>query len=195
VVRLRTAGGHGGPVAAEGHDGQNGTRVASQTRHRLGQASAGRRAAGKPRLVVAAAGMARNASWRVLTRSRQRLEGWPLHADDPVLDLMDRFTAALNSHDRDAVAALVTDDIVFESTSPPPDGTRYEGRDAVRRIWAEMLTATPQARFSVEEQFSDGSGRAVVRWRYDWADGHVRGVDIVRVRNGQLAESLAYVKG
>ena len=118
-----------------------------------------------------------------------------MHTDDPVLDLMDRFTAALNSHDLDAVAALVTGDIVFESTSPPPDGTRYEGRDAVRRIWAEMLTATPRARFSVEEQFSDGSGRAVVRWRYDWADGHVRGVDIVRVRNGQLAESLAYVKG
>jgi hypothetical protein len=59
---------------------------------------------------------------------------------------MDRFTAALNSHDRDAVAALVTDDIVFESTSPPPDGTRYEGRDAVLQIWAEMLAATPQAR-------------------------------------------------
>jgi hypothetical protein len=58
-----------------------------------------------------------------------------------------------------------------------------------------MLATTPQARFSVEEQFSGGSGRAVVRWRYDWADGHVRGVDIVRVRNGQLAESLAYVKG
>ena len=63
------------------------------------------------------------------------------------------------------------------------------------QIWAEMLATTPQARFSVEEQFSDGSGRAVVRSRYDWADGHVRGVDIVRVRNGQLAESLAYVKG
>jgi ketosteroid isomerase-like protein len=118
-----------------------------------------------------------------------------MHTDDPVLDLMDRFTAALNSHDLDAVAALVTDDIVFESTSPSPDGTRYEGRDAVRQIWGEMLAATPQARFSVEEQFSAGSGRAVVRWRYDWADGHVRGVDIVRVRNGQLAESLAYVKG
>jgi hypothetical protein len=54
---------------------------------------------------------------------------------------------------------------------------------------------SPQARFSVEEQFSDGTGRAVVRWRYDWADGHVRGVDIDRVRHGQLAESLAYVKG
>jgi ketosteroid isomerase-like protein len=118
-----------------------------------------------------------------------------MHTDGPILDLMDRFTAALNSHDLDAVVALVTDDIVFESTSPPPDGARYEGRDAVRQIWGEMLAATPQARFSVEEQFSDGSGRAVVRWRYDWGDGHVRGVDIVRVRDGQLAESLAYVKG
>jgi ketosteroid isomerase-like protein len=118
-----------------------------------------------------------------------------MHTDDPVLDLMDRFTAALNSHDRDAIVALVTEDIVFESTSSPPDGTRYEGRDAVLQIWGEMLATTPRARVSVEEQFSNGSGRAVVRWRYDWADGHVRGVDIVRVRNGQLAESLAHVKG
>ena len=35
----------------------------------------------------------------------------------------------------------------------------------------------------------------MVRWRYDWREGHVRGVDIVRVRDGRLAESLAYVKG
>jgi len=69
-----------------------------------------------------------------------------MHTDDPVLDLMDRFTAALNSHDLDATMALVTDDIVFESTSPAPDGTRYEGRDAVRQIWAEVLAGTPQAR-------------------------------------------------
>src|ERR1700748_3655996 len=107
-----------------------------------------------------------------------------MHTDDPLLDLMDLFTAALNPHDRDAVAALVTEDIVFESTSPPPDGTRYEGRGAVLQTWGDMLATTPKARFSVEEQFSDGSGRAVVRWRYDWAAGHVRGVDIVRVRNG-----------
>jgi ketosteroid isomerase-like protein len=118
-----------------------------------------------------------------------------MHPDDRVLDLMDRFTTALNSHDLDAVLALVTDDIIFESTSPPPDGTRYEGRDAVRQVWGQMLAATPQARFSVEEQFSDGSGRVVVRWRYDWEGGHVRGVDIIRVRQGRLAESLAYVKG
>jgi len=133
-----------------------------------------------------------------VSSSRFPGSGWKdggMHADDPVLDLMDRFTAALNSHDLDAVMALVTGDIVFESTSPPPDGARYEGQDAVRQAWGQMLAVTPQARFSVEEQFSDGSHRAVVRWRYDWGEGHIRGVDIIRVRNGQLAESLAYVKG
>jgi hypothetical protein len=46
-----------------------------------------------------------------------------------------------------------------------------------------------------DEQFFDGSERAVVRWRYDWGEGHVRGVDIIRVQDGRLAESLAYVKG
>ena len=79
-------------------------------------------------------------------------------------------------------------------------GGQWPGHSAglqksISRMVMSLLATTPQARFSVEEQFSDGSGRAVVRWRYDWADGHVRGVDIVRVRNGQLAESLAYVKG
>jgi len=58
-----------------------------------------------------------------------------MHAPDPILGLMDRFTAAINAHDLDAVLALVTDDIVFESTSPPPDGTRYQGRAAVAQVW------------------------------------------------------------
>jgi hypothetical protein len=38
-----------------------------------------------------------------------------------------------------------------------------------------------------------------VRWRYDWqregATGHVRGVDIFRVRQGKVAEKLSYAKG
>ena len=118
-----------------------------------------------------------------------------MQTTDPILGLIDRFTAAINAHDLDAVLALVTDDIVFESTSPPPDGTRYLGRAAVAQAWADLLAATPKARFAIEEQFSDGSERAAVRWRYDWGEGHVRGVDIIRVRDGRLAESLAYVKG
>jgi ketosteroid isomerase-like protein len=112
-----------------------------------------------------------------------------------ILDLLARFEAALNAHDLDGALALVTDDTIFESTSPAPDGARYEGRDAVRRVLGDMLESTPKARFTTEEQFCDGSDRAVVRWRYDWGDGHVRGVDIHRVRDGKIAETLSYVKG
>ena len=39
-----------------------------------------------------------------------------------------------------------------------------------------------------------------VRWIYRWVDGdgkpgHVRGVDVFRVRDGKVAEKLSYVKG
>ena len=37
--------------------------------------------------------------------------------------------------------------------------------------------------------------RAVVRWRYEWEGGHVRGVDLVLVQAGRVAQTIAYVKG
>jgi len=111
------------------------------------------------------------------------------------LALLDQFAVALNARDLEAAMALVTDDIIFESTSPAPDGARYEGREAVAKVWGEMLAATPGMRFTVEEQICMDDDRAIVLWRYDWGDGHVRGVDIDRFRDGKLCESFAYVKG
>ena len=111
------------------------------------------------------------------------------------LKVLARFTAAINAHDLNEMLALVTDDIIFESTSPAPDGARYEGREAVAKVWGEMLAATPGMHFTIEERFAMGDDRAVVLWRYDWGDGHVRGVDIDKFRDGKLCESLAYVKG
>jgi ketosteroid isomerase-like protein len=115
--------------------------------------------------------------------------------DAHILDLMDRFVAALNAHDLERALDLITDDFVFESTSPPPDGARYVGKDAVKEVWAEMLESTPKLRFTTEEQYEVPPDRAVVRWRYDWGDGHVRGVDLMRVRDGRISESFSYVKG
>jgi ketosteroid isomerase-like protein len=114
---------------------------------------------------------------------------------EETLKLLDRFTAAINAHDLNEMLALVTDDIIFESTSPAPDGARYEGREAVATVWQDMLASTPDMRFTIEEQFCMGDDRAIVLWRYDWGDGHVRGVDVDRIRDGKLCESLAYVKG
>ena len=95
--------------------------------------------------------------------------------------------------------AAMAEDCVFEDTAPPPDGERFEGCAAVRAAWETFFQASSQASFEIEEMIALGD-RAVVRWLYHWMDttgktGHVRGVDVIRVREGKVAESLAYVKG
>jgi len=108
--------------------------------------------------------------------------------------VVERFNDTFNRHDLDAIMALMTDDCIFEDTEPRPDGTRYVGSQAVRSRWEALFRASPSAVFTTEELFVSGD-RAVVRWRYDWGAGHVRGTDVLRVRDGKVAEKLAYVKG
>jgi uncharacterized protein (TIGR03086 family) len=106
------------------------------------------------------------------------------------------FNAAFGAGDVDAALALCTDDIVFESTSPSPDGQRIEGQAAVRPAWTEVMS-TPGMTFTEEESFVTGD-RAVVRWVYAWAGettGHVRGVDVIRFRDDLVCEKFSYVKG
>jgi ketosteroid isomerase-like protein len=121
----------------------------------------------------------------------------PKHAPDP-LTVVQRFNAAFNRHDVDGIMALMTDDCVFENTRPAPDGTRVEGAAAVRECWRQLFANSPQARFEFTDMFAAGD-RCVVRWTYHWVKpsgaGHVRGVDILRVRDGKVAEKLSYVKG
>lgn len=107
---------------------------------------------------------------------------------------IDQFNEAFNAHDVDAVMALMTDDVVFENTSPFPDGARYEGQEAVRAFWVSFFAGAPAAHFDAEETVIAGD-RATVRWRYSWGDGHIRGIDLFRVRDGRVAEKLSYVKG
>jgi uncharacterized protein (TIGR03086 family) len=110
-----------------------------------------------------------------------------------------RFSAAFGSGDVDAIMALMTDDCVFESTGPAPDGEQHQGADDVRAVWEELFGETSEASFIEEESFASGD-RAVLRWRFEWVDdegapGHVRGVDLLRFRDGLVSEKLSYVKG
>jgi len=111
---------------------------------------------------------------------------------DP-LGVIDAFGAAWANHDLDLAIDLITDDCVFDTTEPAPDGTRYVGKAAIRRAWAPIFE-DPSSLFDAEETFAAGD-RVVQRWRYTWAGGHVRGVDLFRVRDDKVAEKLSYVKG
>ena len=113
------------------------------------------------------------------------------------LAVVERFNAAFNEHDVAAVMALMSEDCVFEGTTPP-DGQRYAGAAAVSAAWAELFAGSPDARFEAEETIACGD-RVVVRWCYRWgpggSGGHVRGIDLFRVAGGLVTEKLAYVKG
>jgi ketosteroid isomerase-like protein len=123
----------------------------------------------------------------------------PDAATAATLAAIERFNEAFSRHDVDAIMACMTDDCIFESTAPPPDGLRVDGQAAVRAFWQDFFAASPRAAFESEDQFAAGD-RCTLRWIYRWIDaegnpGHVRGVDVFRVRDGKVAEKLSYVKG
>jgi ketosteroid isomerase-like protein len=109
------------------------------------------------------------------------------------------FSSAFGRGDVDAIMLLMADDCVFEATGPAPDGVRVEGADAVRAVWDDLFGTTEDAVFAEEESFVAGD-RAVLRWVFTWTNpdgsaGHVRGVDVLRLRAGKVVEKLSYVKG
>ena len=112
--------------------------------------------------------------------------------------VIDGFNEAFNRHDADALAAWLTDDTVFEDTSPAPDGQRIEGRTAVVAFWRGWFAKNADAVFEGEDTIVSGD-RAVVRWVYrklrNGQPWHIRGVDVFTVRDGKVAAKLAYVKG
>ncbi|HXZ31418.1 MAG TPA: nuclear transport factor 2 family protein [Terriglobales bacterium] len=111
---------------------------------------------------------------------------------------IDQFNEVFNRHDSDALATLLTEDTVFEDTSPAPDGRRIEGKSAVVDFWRGWFARNPDARFEAEDVIVSGN-RAVVLWVYrkvrNGQPWHLRGVDVFTVHDGKVAAKLAYVKG
>ena len=111
-------------------------------------------------------------------------------------ELMDRFNAAFLKHDPDLLKDLIAENCVIENTVPAPDGARLDGRASCLALWRQIATM-PGAWFESEsvEVFDD---RAILRWRFHWGEGvadQVRGVNLMRVRDGLIVEAQGYVKG
>ena len=112
--------------------------------------------------------------------------------------VIERFSEAFNNHDADALAELLTEDTIFEDTSPPPDGRRIEGKAAVVEHWRGWFARNADATFDAEDMIVCDN-RAVVRWVYrkmrNGEPWHLRGVDVFTGRRGKVAAKLSYVKG
>ncbi len=113
---------------------------------------------------------------------------------ESAIRLVLKFNEAFNRHDVSGMMKLMSDDCVFENTAPAPDGTVYSGKETVTRFWQDFFRESPHAHIDIEEIFGMGN-RCIMRWKYSWGEGHVRGVDIFKVEDGLISEKLSYVKG
>ena len=109
-------------------------------------------------------------------------------------DLMRRFNQVFLQHDATAFSSMIAEDCIIEKINPAPDGDRCVGRDACIVLWTEIATA-PGTHFDLEETCAMGD-RAIIRWRY-WSNEttSIRGVNLMRVREGLIVEAMGYVKG
>jgi len=135
--------------------------------------------------------------------------------------ILQRFNEVFLSHDPAALQELVADDCIIENTQPAPDGSRHEGRAACVALWTQIATMAgahfePEsiiargevalwtqiatmagAHFEPESIIARGD-RGEIRWRLVWGPDHsssVRGVNLMRVRDGRIVEAQGYVKG
>lgn len=111
-------------------------------------------------------------------------------------EVIRKFHEAFDRHDPWAMDDLVAEDCVIENTSPAPDGARLVGKAACLANWQALASSTGTG-FVREEVFVVGD-RAVIRWRYCWGaddNSSVRGLNLMRVRDGRIVEAMGYVKG
>jgi len=120
----------------------------------------------------------------------------PAAAEQPTTaEVIDRFNQAFVRHDASLLEDLIAEDCVMESVEPAPDGTRIVGRAANLKFW-QNLANNKDGAFAVEDVVILND-RANIRWRYHFGPGlaqSVRGVTLMRLRDGLIVEALGYAK-
>lgn len=111
------------------------------------------------------------------------------------LQIMRRFNQAFVQHDASLLDGLIAEECVMESVEPAPDGTRYVGGAACLEFWQKLANNRDGA--FTDEDIVAIDDRAIIRWRYRFGPGlsqSVRGVNVMRVRDGMITEAFGYVK-
>jgi ketosteroid isomerase-like protein len=109
------------------------------------------------------------------------------------------FNEAFNKHDVATMMQLMSDDCIYESPGPAPDGSVFKGKVAIAQFWQAAFNQSPSTHCQIEDVFSFGE-RCILHGKYTetdkaGVDRTIRRVDIFRVRGGLICEQLAYVKG
>jgi steroid delta-isomerase-like uncharacterized protein len=110
-----------------------------------------------------------------------------------VAALIDRYNAAWNAHDVDAITSMHAEDVVFANHTA---GETAEGRDTVAKHIAGIFERWPDIVFRARRLYT-GDGHAVCEWtatgtapdgrRLEWD-----GVDVFPIEGGRIARKDIY---
>lgn len=103
------------------------------------------------------------------------------------------FKDAFNSQDIAVMMTLLSEDCVAEGFVPAPDGAVYRGKEAIAGYYEDFFARFPDAQLKVEDVFGFGK-RCIMRWKLEWGENRLRGVDIVCVEGEVICEVLSYAK-
>jgi ketosteroid isomerase-like protein len=113
-----------------------------------------------------------------------------------MIELVDRATEAMNSHDPQRVAALFAED--YSSTQPVHPGRVFVGRAQVLENWTSVFDGVPDF---VARPISSTQAGEVVWSEWDWSGSHtdgtpfgMRGVLLLTLRDGLIAEGRLYME-
>ncbi len=103
--------------------------------------------------------------------------------------LMERFLNAFNRHDLEGAMSLMTDDVVFVSSSM----LRAEGQAEVRKAVTGILENTPDVNFAVDGPIFATSEWGCAEWvmtgtHKERGKLNVRGCDIFGFRGGKVSQ-------
>src|SRR5262249_42866166 len=105
--------------------------------------------------------------------------------------VIDQYNSAFLERAPERLVDRIAEDCVMEGTGPAPNGNLWTGYEECLVGW-QGLASDPSIQFEVEHVDVDDD-RAVVRWRVTGAENY-RGVNLMRVRNGKIAEPLGYAR-
>jgi ketosteroid isomerase-like protein len=116
-----------------------------------------------------------------------------------ILAALDGLAAGFNAHDIDAIMGFFDDDCSLDlPRGPDPHGSRYLGRDEVRRGILTRFESTLDVHYGEVENFAAGN-TGISRWLLTGTQPtgetvRVRGCDIYTFRNGKVSRKDSYWK-
>jgi ketosteroid isomerase-like protein len=109
------------------------------------------------------------------------------------LEVVQRLVQATNDHDLDGIVACFA--ATYVNKTPAHPGRGFEGKDQVRRNWAQILGGVPDVSAEVLASVTDGVvGVADGRPRRDGVPHELRGVIVFDVAGALISAARFYLE-